>query len=184
MYGVELPADAHPGILYDVTKSVNFSDAELYGFELGFNQPFTFFSGIFKSMGMQGNWTHVESDFEKEVGDFGNGFPGTSKNSFTGIFYYDKSNIGARVAYTYRSDYLRNLGTGGAGRRAHTIYSNAFGQLDSRLSYSILNKKMQFSVSASNLLGGGRRQYMGVPSNFYGYTSRGVSWKLGVRYKF
>ena len=184
LYGVELPADAHPDILYDVIKPVNFSDAILYGFELGFNQPFTFFPGVFKSMGLQGNWTHVESDFEKEIGDFGGGFPGTSKNSFTGIFYYDKDGLGARVAYTYRTDYLRNLGAGGTTRRANTIYSNAFGQLDARISYAILKRKLQFSLGVSNVMGEGRRQYIGEPENFYGFTSRGVNYKLGIRYKF
>jgi len=184
LYGVELPENAHPDVLYDVEKPVNFSDATLKGFELGFNQPFNFFSGVFRNMGIQGNWTHVESNFEKEVGDFGNGFPGTSPNSYTGIYYYDNGNLGARVAYTYRENYLRNLGVGGDSRRANTIYSNGFGQLDARVSYAILKRKVQFSLSASNILEEGRRQYIGQPENFYGYTTRGMKIKLGVRYKF
>ncbi len=179
--GLNLPSSSQEQ-LYNITTPINFSDAKLYGFEIGFNQAFTFLPSPLDGLGLRANFTHIESNFVEDVGDVDEGFPGSSENSFTSVLYYDKYGIGVRVAYTQRSDYLRQLG-GGADIRANTQFTDGIQQLNIRLSYNIF-RNAQISVNGSNILDNVRRDYLGNSSNTWNYITLDRIWTFGFRYGF
>src|SRR3546814_2177178 len=56
-----------------------------------------------------------------------------SKYSYSLVGYYEKYGIQARVAYTYRDDFLQVA----VGRNSEQEYFNGYGQLDASLSYDL-----------------------------------------------
>ncbi len=138
--GVELPADireivaARPEYdpsspLYDesvlspdsddwnITTSVNGEGAELDGYEIGYQQPFTFLPGWADNFGAFANYTYVDSQAE-----YGNGVVGTleglSKNSYNLGLYYENDTFGARAVINSRDDYVTDQ-TGSNGNSSH-----------------------------------------------------------------
>src|SRR5690606_36351586 len=47
---------------FDVSRLVNGEGGELYGFELQYQQPFTFLPGFWQDFGFIGNYTYVQSE--------------------------------------------------------------------------------------------------------------------------
>jgi TonB-dependent receptor len=112
--GKEVVYDTVPGYedeIFIVNKPLNISDADVVGFEVGFNQPFSFLPDLWSGLGLQANYTYVQSSFDEseKVGDFGYGMPGSSRNNANAILYYEKSGLGLRLSATYRDEYFANL---------------------------------------------------------------------------
>ncbi|MCT4587629.1 MAG: TonB-dependent receptor [Carboxylicivirga sp.] len=168
---------------FTIKQAENFTDADLYGFEFGFNQMFRFLPNPFNYFGVKGNYNFVSSSFSKDVGDNNNGFPGSSKHSVNGVLYFDKDRLNWRLAYSYRSDYLRQLG--GAGDRiAQTVFTEGRSKLNFRIAYNMLrNRNLQLSLSATNLTGANQVGYIGSPGNTYQYIDLDRTYTLGIRYK-
>ncbi|MBU3012076.1 TonB-dependent receptor [Polaribacter vadi] len=178
--------DASPsgldGQLFDATTPVNFTGVQLYGFEAGFRQPFSFIGDAFRNFGVQANYTYVDSKFDEEINDIDNSFPGSSKHNLNSVLYYDGSVFGVRVAYNTRSSFLRNIG-GGSDIRSNVTYTDGFDRLDIRANYEV-TKKLQLSASVQNLTASDRRDYINNdPSLFTQLTRQGAVYTVGARYK-
>ncbi len=68
------------------------------GYEITYQQPFTFLSGWMSDFGITANYTHVsapENDSE-----------GLSPNSYNFTLYYEQDNFGGRISMNKRDDYL------------------------------------------------------------------------------
>ncbi|WP_299098258.1 TonB-dependent receptor [uncultured Winogradskyella sp.] len=180
--GVELPA-IQQDLLFDISTPVNITDAQLYGFELGFNQHFTFLPGFLSGFGVRANYSFVESNFDGAVGDATNGFPGTSKHNFNTVAYYEKYGFSLRFTVAHRSNYLSNLGGIGSSRADEAHYTEGTTLLGINLKYNII-KGLQASAGVSNLTGEDTRRYIGDdPQNFTSYYTRTPTWKIGLRYR-
>ena len=83
---------------------------------------------------------------------------GLSKNSYNLVGFYEKDGIRARVAYTWRDDYVET--TSGPGSGALPIYVRPFDQLDASIGYTI-NDHFDISLDASNLLNSSTNTYFG-----------------------
>ncbi len=179
--GVALPA-GQEGLLFDISKPTNITDAQLYGFEFGFNQHFTFLPGFAKGFGLKANYAFVESSFEGAVGDATNGFPGTSKHNFNGILYFDKYGFSIRFSLAYRSNYLSNLGGVGSTRADEAHYTNSTTFLGLNLKYKV-TKSLQVSAGVRNFTGEDIRRYIDDnPQNLTSYYGRNPVWNIGLRY--
>jgi len=179
--GIALPA-GQEGLLFDITKPINITDAQIFGFEIGLNQHFTFLPGFAKGFGLKANYAFVESSFDGAVGDATNGFPGTSKHNVNSTLYYEKYGFSLRFTVAYRSNYLSNLGGIGSTRADEAHYTNGLTMLGLNVKYKFF-KKLQVSAGVSNLTGRNNRRYIGDDTrNLTAYYLRNPNWKVGVRY--
>jgi iron complex outermembrane receptor protein len=178
-----LPAGLDTGQSYDISKPENYTGAQIFGYEFGFIQPLSFISESLKNFGLQANYTFVASNFDKELSATDNQFPGSSKHNFNTVFYYENRKIGARIAYSARSNYLRNIG-GLADARGNDTFTEGVDQLNFRVNYNIFDS-LQLSASAENITRTGRRDYLlNDPSVFNRVTGKGSVWTIGLRYNF
>lgn len=182
--GLDIP-EQNQVLPYNIQQTQNFSDAKVYGFELGFNQPFTFLPGVFDGLGLQANYTYVTSEFDADVGDSDGGFPGSSKNNFNSILYYDKHGIGLRFTYAWRDEFITQLGDPAnedVSLRA-TRWREARGTFGIGGSYNF-NKHLQLSVRGTNITGQDIRSFFGSDkSNFLSYSQLEPAWIFGLRYR-
>lgn len=168
---------------FSITQAQNYTDADLYGFEFGFNQMFRFLPSPFNYFGVKGNYNFVSSSFAKDVGDDNNGFPGSSKHSVNGVLYFDKDRFNCRLAYSYRSDYLRQLGSAGD-RVAQTVFTEGRSKLNFRMAYNFLKyRNLQVSFSATNLTSANQVGYIGSPGNTYQFIDIDRTYTIGLRLK-
>ncbi|MCT4587634.1 MAG: TonB-dependent receptor [Carboxylicivirga sp.] len=168
---------------FSIKQAENYTDARLYGFELGFNQMFRFLPQPFNFFGLKGNYNFVSSSFSQEVGDNNNGFPGSSTHSFNAVLYFDKDRFNCRLAYAYRSDYLRQLGDTGE-RVSQTVFTEGRSKLNFRMAYNILKyRNLQLSFSATNLTNADQVGYIGSPGNNYQFIDIDRIYTLGLRLK-
>lgn len=181
----ESPFELSDQQLYDVTKPVNFTDVNIYGFEIGFRQPLSIISESLKGFGIQSNYTFVDSKFKESINNAevdDQSFPGSSKHNFNGVIYYENKNLGVRLAYSTRSDFLRNFGGGATSVRSNATYTEGFDNLTARINYNIL-ENLSISVSAENLTGAGRRDYLLNDRRLWNRsTNKGQFYTFGVRY--
>jgi len=183
LLGIGIPP-GQEDLLFTINKPTNITDGQIYGFEVGFNQSFSYLSGFLKDFGLQANYSYVDSGFDGAVGDATNGFPGTSKHNANGVLYYEKAGYSFRFTAAYRGDYLSNLGGVGSSRSDEAAYTEGTTTLGVTLKKNFLQKKLQVSAGVSNLTGVDVRRYTDDNTdNFSAYFDRDPVWKVGLRYK-
>jgi TonB-dependent receptor len=138
---------------------------KIKGFEVAYQQFYTFLPHPFDGIGVNANYTYVES---KGVGqstltstdpDVGAGrvanidtsllpLQGLSKHNFNAALIYEKGPISARLAWNWRSEFL--LTTRDVIVPFAPIMNEATGQLDASFFYTI-NKNLKIGVQGVNL---------------------------------
>jgi len=110
-----------PG-LYGVRQFLDAPGGDIEGYELSYQQDFTFLPGFWKNFGVQANYTHLTSELQYIV-DPGNTlvtpttpfrplvtlpgpFTGASPDSANFTLYYETQKWSARASYAYRSAYV------------------------------------------------------------------------------
>jgi iron complex outermembrane recepter protein len=110
-----------PG-LYGVRQFRDSPGGEIKGYELSYQQDFTFLPGFMKNFGVQANYTHLNSELQYIV-DPGNTlvtpttparpqvslpgpFTGASPDSANLTLYYETTKWSARASWAYRSEYV------------------------------------------------------------------------------
>ncbi len=148
-------------------QPVNSTDTgKIKGFEVAYQQNFTFLPGVLNGLGLQANYTYVDSsgvtqstlsstDPNVAAGNVSNipgtGFPlqGLSTHTFNIVPYYQKGPLTLRAAYSWRSQYLLTL------RDVITpfdpIFQRAYGQLDASMGIKV-NDHFTLSLQGVNLL--------------------------------
>lgn len=169
-------------IPFRVQKYINYSDAKVYGFEVGGNQPLTFLPGVFRHLGVTGNYTYVDSSFALDVGNYGYGFPGSSKHNVNAIVYYETSKLDVRLAYNYRSAYVRALA--GSGSQSNlTRFTNGQERLDATVTLKA-TKNLQLRLNATNLTGSDRWDYSATPLAVMDRFAGERTYTLSARYRY
>ncbi|MCT4602872.1 MAG: TonB-dependent receptor, partial [Marinifilum sp.] len=99
------------------------------------------------------------------------------------VLYFDKDRINCRLAYAYRSDYLRQLGDTGE-RVSQTVFTEGKSKLNFRIAYNFLKyRNLQLSFSAANLTNADQSGYIGSPGNNYQFIDIDRIYTLGIRLK-
>ena len=171
-----------------ITTPINSATGTIKGVESGVQTFFDFLPGPFSGLGVQLNYTFIDSQQQVPLGaasapvfvetQLGN----LSKNSYNAIGMYEKYGITARLAWGHRSSYYRSQFGGGLPNLP--LITPAYGTLDGSISYDITE---QFSVSldAANITNSSPDRYSGLlldrPVQNYTYDRR---FGLGVRYRF
>ena len=104
----------HPIRSIRVTNSRNTPGGFIQGFELNYQQSFTFLPGIWRNFGTLLNYTYVDSEIDYFLStstlnptSVKSQFVGVSPNSVNGTLFYEDKRFSARVSAAYRDDYLQ-----------------------------------------------------------------------------
>lgn len=140
--------ETYAGITYDVTRPYNTGASVIRGAEVGYQQFYDFLPGWLSGLGLQANYTYVDSDVQ------GSALPlaGLSQNSYNVIGMYEKGPVSVRVAYNWRDKYLTSISNG------MPVYMDAYGWLDASLGYR-LTDKISLAIEGNNLLNTERHTY-------------------------
>jgi iron complex outermembrane recepter protein len=140
----------------------------------------SFLPSMFDGLGIQANYTYVDSSVSLATGALIHGFPGASKTSVNSVLYYEKYGIGARLAYAYRSDYLASLTDS---RTGQPTFTEGYGQLNASLSYKIV-PHVEITLSGVNLTNADRRDYISDRGMFKSFVQRSKILSAGIRGTF
>jgi len=142
--------ETYDGITYQVTRPFNTGASVIRGAEFGYQQFYDFLPGWLGGLGLQANYTYVDSDVE----DSALPLAGLSRNSYNVIGMYERGPLSARIAYNWRDDYLISLSSG------IPVYMDAYGWLDASVSYRFTDR-ISLAIEGTNLLGTERTSYHG-----------------------
>lgn len=140
--------ETHGGINYDVTRPYNTGASVIRGAEVGYQQFYDFLPGWLSGLGLQANYTYVDSDVQNSALPLA----GLSQNSYNVIGMYEKGPVSVRVAYNWRDKYLTSITSG------MPVYMDAYGWLDASVGYRFTDK-ISLAVEGNNLLNTERHTY-------------------------
>ena len=160
-------------------KPVNTDGGDLTGFEVSYQQPFTFLPGLWSNFGVMANYTFVDSEIEYPNGTT-NTLTELSKNAYNGTLYYEDERFSARVSGTYRDGYLTQV----PGRNGNAIEGvvDTF-NIDASASWKV-SDSFTLTLEGINLTDEVPTQYVGDYNlvSVHHHTGRQVF--AGFRYKF
>ena len=175
---------------FNVQSYFNTPGGPLKGFELTYQQPFTFLPGFWKNFGAQLNYTHVQSTIEYMTSTAANNnttivttiveadLINLSPNSYNATLYYDDGKFSARVSTSYRDGYLSDIAT------TPVSYKDSVTNVDFNMSYKV-NKKLSLTFEAINLTDTPDARIVDstlqMPDR---YTVNGRQYFVGARYRF
>lgn len=146
------------------TQPANGDEAAVEGLEMGLQSDFSFLPGIFAKFGGIVNYTYASSEATLRDPDGTSrttALPGLSEHSANAVLYFDHNGIDARLAYAWRSEYLRDDPVGrqfGAER-----HINSYGQLDFSVNVPI-TRMFEIGLDVTNLLDEQRDEYIVIDS--------------------
>ena len=92
---------------------VNTPGGKLKGFEISYQQPFTFLPGFLSRFGSILNYTYVDSKIQyvtsAGLNSLRTDLTGLSKRAYNATLYYEGEQFSARVSAAYRDDYLTTV---------------------------------------------------------------------------
>lgn len=157
------------GHLANVWTTANAGASDLYGFEMGYRQPFTFLPSFLSSTGIEMNYTYSDSESaDVDINGDALPLPSNSKHQSNLILWYEKDAFSVRLAYNWRSgeyvDRVRlvsnevplSLGN----------WQEPTGYLDVSMGYW-LNDYASFFVNVTNLTEQNRRTYSQYEDQFH-----------------
>jgi len=192
-----LPASLLDGTGASVNDDFTFSiplntpGGELYGVEANYTQPFTFLPGKWSNLGVQLNYTWVDTSIQYVNGTgaavMKNQLTGTSKNAWNATLFYEGDAWSGRVSATNRSDYL----TQAPGQETGFNLDGYHGMtgttvLDASIRYRI-SDQLELSLEGINLTNEASDEWVYSPTTGQlplQYTETGRQFLLGARYKF
>jgi iron complex outermembrane recepter protein len=169
-------------VTFQVTVPDNGEGATVKGFEIGYRQSFdNWLPAPFDGFGIQASYNYTDSnaEYRNAVANVTFGLEGLSKNSYSLVGFYEKYGIQARVAYTYRDNFLQVA----SGRNGEPEYFDAYGQLDVSLSYDI-GKNFTVFADAINLNNAKEFIYSVSEDRTKEYRKTGRRVSAGVRVRF
>lgn len=182
---------ASPDSDFTYTKPVNTPGGELKGVEVNYIQPFTFLPGNWSNLGVQLNYTWVDSQIQY-INSSGQpvlkaDLTGLSRNSWNATLFYEGTVWSGRVSATNRDDYLTQVTGTEAGFNLdgyHGMTGTTF--VDASIRYAI-SDKLELSLEGMNLTNESSDEWVYSPQTGelpLQYTETGRQYQLGVRYKF
>jgi len=164
---VALSAGGDPEV--EISQVSNGGDASVDGFEVIYQQPFSFLPGIWSNFGFTGNYTNVDSD---EIIGF-------SEDAFNATLYYEDDKFSARVSTAYRSEFQTRLPSSSTGRdeRGYDATTN----VDLAMAYR-LNDTMDLTLEVLNLTDEYENQLFDIADLVYVYHHTGTEYILGFRW--
>jgi TonB-dependent receptor len=163
--------DAGGDPLVEIRAVQNGGSASVKGFELTYQQPFTFLPAPFDGFGFQGNYTYVDSD---EIIGF-------SPNAYNATLYYEKDRFSARVSAAYRDAYQTQAANATTGRDEQGYDSTV--NVDFSSSYQ-LTDNIDLTFEAVNLTDEFEQQIFDQADLVTVYHHTGTEFLFGARFRY
>lgn len=174
--------ETYDGVTYQVSRPQNSSSARIKGVELGYQQFFDFLPGWLSGLGVQANYTYVDSATPNTT--LGGNLPlqNLSKHSANLVGMVEKGRVSARIAYNWRDKFLSGI-TNLVSIGALPVYTRGYGWLDASVSYRV-NDHVTLALEGTNLLGTVRTAYYGVETRPQGawINDRQLSLTATIRF--
>jgi TonB-dependent receptor len=181
-----LPTNFTGEEVFQVTAPINTKGGKLKGFELNYQQPFTFLPAWGKNFGTLLNYTFVKSKIEYVVSPTSaltitDDLLNLSPKSWNATLYYDDGAFSARVSASKRSSFVTRV----PGQNNNDVEGkNATVNVDMSVSYKI-NNQWEVSFEGSNLTNQANDQFISrVRDSVVVNNVTGREFLFGVRYKF
>jgi iron complex outermembrane recepter protein len=170
--------------LWAFSLPTNTEGGEVKGFEISYQQPFTFLPGVFSNFGTILNYTSAESGVEylNSAGQTVNAdLAGLSDTSYNATLYFDNKTFSARVSAAYRSEYLTTI----PGRDGNDVEGTADTlNIDFSSTYNF-NDHFSVSLEALNLTDEVQDQWVdSIGDRLSFYHHQGRQYYLGARWKY
>ena len=171
----------------------NTDGGDLKGFEINYQQPFSFLPGFFSNFGLILNYTGVESEIEylappviiagvpQPQTTVINDLTGLSKSAYNATVYWENEIVSARVSAAYRDEYLTTV----PGRNNNNVEGTAETlSIDASASWSVTDS-LDLTLEALNLTDEFQDQWVDSSGDRLSYYHhQGRQYLLGARYKF
>jgi iron complex outermembrane receptor protein len=172
--------------VFQVTTPVNTQGGKLTGYEINYQQPFSFLPGIWRHFGTLLNYTYVKSRIDYLVSPtsaatINDDLLNLSPESWNATLYYDDGRFSARVSSAYRKAFLTRV----PGQNNNDVEGkNSSLNVDASISYW-LTKNVQLVLEGVNLTNEANDQFISRARNSaVVYSVTGREYLLGVRVKF
>jgi TonB-dependent receptor len=170
---------------WEFSVPANTPGGDLDGFEISYQQPFTFLPAPFNGFGAIINYTSVDSKVkyldQNGVVVANTDLTGLSQSAYNATLYFENDRFSARVSAAYRDEYLTTV----PGRNGNDVEGTAETlNIDAAASFS-LNENIEFTLEAINLTDEFQDQWVddnGDRLSFYHHTGR--EYFLGARFRF
>ena len=176
---------ATPSDLFTFNQPLNTPGGKLRGYEISYQQPFTFLPGLAQNLGAQLNYTWVESDIQylnsAGVPTVKGPMVGLSENAWNATLYYDDGRFSARISAAYRDEFVNTI----PGREGSDVEATSeFTTVDASVSYA-LTDRLTISLEGLNLTDEWTDMWMDTQGDrSIAYTHTGRQYMVGFRYKF
>lgn len=174
--------EVYDGVTYQVSRPQNANPARIKGAELAYQQYFDRLPGAWRGLGMQLNFTYVDSVTPSTA--LGQDVPlqNLSRQSANAVLLYDRGPWSGRLAYNWRSRFLSGTSSF-TGVGTLPVYVTDYGWLDASLRYKV-NERWSLALEGNNLLNTVRRAYYSVPERHQSswMNDRQFSFSATVRY--
>ncbi|PZU50006.1 MAG: TonB-dependent receptor [Sphingomonas sp.] len=181
-----LPSNFTGDEIFQVTTPINTEGGPLKGFEINWQQPFTFLPDKWSNFGTLFAYTRVWSTIDYVTSPTNSAvitedLIGLSPVSWSGTFYYDGPKFDARVSASYRKAFLTRV----PGQNNNDVEGkNSTLNVDFKIGYNI-TKQIEVSFEGTNLTDEFNNQFIGRDRNspvVYHHTGRQLM--LGARFTY
>ena len=181
-----LPANFSGAEVFQVTAPINTDGGKLKGFELNYQQPFTFLPAWGQNFGTLLNYTYVKSKIEYVVSPTSTAtitddLLNLSPKSWNATLYYDDGKFSARVSTSQRSGFVTRVP---AQNNNDVEGKNKSFNVDVSMSYKF-NEKLEFTLEGVNLTNQENDQFISRQRDSVVVNNvTGREILAGLRYKF
>jgi iron complex outermembrane recepter protein len=170
----------YPG--FTLLRSANAGTARVQGWELTYQQQFTFLPGLLKGLSASANYTRIETR-----GDFGGAetrktgeVPGFIPKMGNASLSWRWQKFSARLLYYYAGDYITSYS---ATAPARNLYRYSFATMNAGVAYQV-RPSLNFTVDMSNLTNEPQRFYRGHRDQMQNTVINGTTLTFGVNGRF
>ncbi|HEY5799059.1 MAG TPA: TonB-dependent receptor [Burkholderiaceae bacterium] len=181
-----LPANFTGDEVFQLTAPINTEGGKLKGFEINYQQPFTFLPAWGRNFGTLLNYTHVTSKIEYVVSPTSNeriidDLLNLSPKAWNATLYYDDGKFSARLSASKRSSFVTRV----PGQNNNDVEGkNQTVNVDMSFSYK-WNEKLEFTLEGVNLTNEANDQFISRARNSVVVNNvTGREFLAGLRYKF
>ena len=174
--------EVHEGETYRVSRPYNNDSGDIRGVELAGQRFFDFLPGAWRGLGLQANYTYVDSHTPDRILGAGASQQNLSRHSANLIGIYERGPVVTRVAYNWRSTF-RSGATSVVGMGAFPIYTHGYGWLDASFGYR-LGERVTLTLEGANLLRTLRRSYYGEETRPQSAWVNDRQWAVSLSIQF
>ena len=167
------------GDLWIVTQPVNKDGGSVKGVEVALSHQFTSLPAPFDGLGIQANYTYVDSDTEETNPLTGEKLPlaGLSESTYNAVLFYSTDQWDARLSYNYRDAYYEQI------QFTYPRFNDSIARLTAKVKYSF-DSGLSLYLQGTNLTDQQNKRYIGDESRPYQTSEVGRNVVAGFDFVF